>query len=490
MKFPTPARSLAVYSLAGLAIALLPSAPAYAQSAPAPTLLGRRAVLPVAVATDPKLAALREAALHDDTAYAIIEGLTTEVGPRLDGSEAEGRARDWAVARLRALGFANVHVEPFDVPTWQRGAEGAAVVAPYPQPLVIVGLGNSGPTPPEGLTLPIAYFASYTDLLLAPVGSLSGKIAFVSNNMRAAQDGSSYGAEGKARFSGPGEAARRGAAAILIRSIGTDHSRSPHTGVTDFPADVTPIPAAALSVSDAENLERMVKRGPVTVHLALDDHQIGPRPSGNVVAEVPGTDPGAGVILIGGHLDSWDKGTGAIDDGAGIAITTAAAKWLMAAGAHRRTIRIVWFGDEETGGFGGLAYAKQHAAEPHALAAESDFGADRVWRFKAHLPGTNLGGVPLTDRLAAALAPLGILHGTGEVDGGEDVGPMLEKGAFGVDLNQNGTRYFDWHHTSEDTLDKIDPEQLRQNVAAWAVMLAVMADAPENLLAKQASPHP
>ena len=475
-----------VCSLAALAATLLTATPTPAQTTPAQTnpaksIIARRSALPTAVATDPKIAALRDAALKDDTAYAIIEGITTEVGPRLDGSDAEGRARVWAVARLKSLGFANVHVEPFDVPTWQRGAESASVVAPYPQPLVIVGLGNSAATPPEGLTLPVVYFASYNDMLLAAPGSLAGKIAFVSNAMQPTQDGSSYGSEGKARFSGPGEAAKRGAAAILIRSIGTDHSRSPHTGVTDFPSGLTPIPAAALSVSDAENLERMVKRGPVTVHLALDDHQIGLRPSGNVVAEVSGTDPAAGIILIGGHLDSWDKGTGAIDDGAGIAITAAAAKLLMASGPHRRTIRVVWFGDEETGGFGGLAYAKQHASEPHALAAESDFGADRVWRFKAKLPGT-----ALTDSLAAALAPLGILHAAGAVDGGEDVGPMLEKGAAGVDLNQSGLRYFDWHHTSEDTLDKIDPLQLRQNVAAWAVTLAIIADAPESLPDKAA----
>jgi Zn-dependent M28 family amino/carboxypeptidase len=429
---------------------------------------------------DPAVAALSERALHDDTAYDIVSGLTTEVGPRPDGSEAESRARDWAVARLKALGFANVHVEPFTLPTWQRGHESAAVVAPNPQPLHLAGLGNSAPTPPGGVTLPIVYFATFNDLLLAPVGSLTGKIAFVSNAMQPTQDGSSYGSEGRARFMGPGEAARRGAAAIVIRSIGTDHSRAPHTGVTDFPAGVSPIPSAALSVSDAENLERIVRLGrPVTLHLELDDHQIGLKPSGNVVAEVPGTDPAAGVVLIGGHLDSWDLGTGAIDDGAGIAITTAAARLLAAAGPHRRTIRVVWFGDEETGGFGGQAYAKAHAGEPHALAAESDLGADRIWRFGTQFPA---GAATVTPRLAAALGPLGIVHGGKLVDGGTDVEPMLALGVSGIDLNQSALRYFDWHHTPEDTLDRIDPEQLRQNVAAWATMLAILADAPEALI--------
>ncbi|WP_082703757.1 M20/M25/M40 family metallo-hydrolase [Novosphingobium sp. Fuku2-ISO-50] len=455
--------------------------PALPGKPPLPGKQGAETPAPV----DPAVAALRERALHDDTALEVVTGLTTEIGPRPDGSEAEGRARDWAVARLKALGFAHVHVEPFTLPAWQRGAESAAVVAPYAQPLHIAGLGNSAPTPPGGLTLPIAWFASFNDLLLAPVGSLQGKIAFVTNAMQPTQDASSYGSEGRARFMGPSEAARRGAAAIVIRSIGTDHSRAPHTGATDFAPGVTPIPAAALSVSDAENLERMVKLGqadnrPVMLHLELDDHQLGTRPSGNVIAEVPGTDPAAGVIVIGGHLDSWDLGTGAIDDGAGVAITTAAARLLMQAGPHRRTIRVVWFGDEETGGFGGQAYAKAHAGEPHALAAESDLGADRVWRFGTAFPDSAATVIP---RLTAALAPLGVVHGGKLVDGGTDVEPMLALGTPGIDLNQSALRYFDVHHTAEDTLDRIDPDQLRQNVAAWTAMLAILADAPEALVA-------
>jgi Zn-dependent M28 family amino/carboxypeptidase len=464
-----------------LTLSLLLATTAHAQTA-APKASRLRADMPAMV--DPAVAALRDRALHDDTAMAVVTGLTSEIGPRPDGSEAEGRARDWAVAELKVLGFANVHVEPFMVPTWQRGAENAAVVAPYKQPLHIAGLGNSGATPPGGLTLPVAYFASYNELLMAPVGSLTGKIAFVTNAMQPTMDGSSYGADGRARFQGPSEAARRGAAAIVIRSIGTDHSRSPHTGVTEFAAGVTAIPAAALSVSDAENLERMIKLAgqagkPVTLHLELDDHPIGMRPSGNVIAEVPGTDPAAGVIAIGGHLDSWDLATGAIDDGAGVAITTAAARLMMAAGPHRRTIRVVWFGDEETGGFGGQAYAKAHATEPHALVAESDLGADRVWRFGTAFPASAASVIP---RLTTALSPLGIVHGDKLVDGGTDVEPMLALGISGIDLNQSALHYFDVHHTDEDTLDQIDPAQLRQNVAAWTAMLAVLADAPEALL--------
>jgi hypothetical protein len=426
----------------------------------------------------PSVAALRDKALTDDVAYDIVEGLTTEVGPRPDGSPKEERARQWAVAKLRALDFKNVRIEPYELKNvWIRGAESAEVVAPFEQPLRLTALGNSGATPPEGLTLPVVFFPSLANLRAAPEGSLKGKIAFVSNAMQSNQDGSSYGPEGQARRVGPNIAASKGASAIVIRSAGTDHGRGPHAGGTNFDAGVAPIPAAALSVADAANLERMVKRGkPVMLHLTLTPTFVPSRMSGNVVAEVPGTDPKAGTILIGGHLDSWDLGTGAIDDASGVAITTAAAKRLMEAGKHRRTIRVVWFGDEETGGFGGIAYAKAHAGENHAMAAESDFGADRVWRFETNLPDT---AKPIGDRLAAALAPLGIVHGMGVAGDGTDVEPTLRTGVPAVDLNQDGTRYFDYHHTPEDTLERIDPQQLRQNVAAWTTVLAIVADAPE-----------
>lgn len=452
---------------AAVAALALPATTAFAQDAPA----GLTAKI------SNKVVELREAALKDDVAYDITEGLTTEVGPRLAGTDAEARARDWAVAKLKSLGFKNVHIETYDMPVWVRGEETAEVVAPYKQPLRLTALGNSGATPADGLTAPVAYFATYGDLIAAPDGSLKGKIAFVSNQMEPTQDGSGYGTYGLARFSGPNVAAKKGAAAIVIRSIGTDHTRAPHAGVTSFEDGVTPIPAAALSVADAENLERMVKLGkPVTLHLLLTPRQTGTHESGNVIAEVPGRDPGAGIVLIGGHLDSWDLGTGAIDDASGLAITTAAAKRIMDAGGARRTIRVVWFGAEEVGGFGGEAYAKAHGEEKHASASESDFGADRVWRFETNLPDS---AKAVGDRLQVALAPLGITRGTGVAGDGSDVGPMMQRGVAAIDLNQSGLRYFDWHHTPEDVLDRVDLDQLRQNVAAWTAMLAIVADAPE-----------
>ena len=450
-------------------------------AAPAIPALAQRAT-PTAAPVDPKVAALRDKALADEVAWNITEGLTTEIGPRMtDGSPAQARARDWAVRRLKALGFRNVRIEPYTLQSvWERGVETAEIVGPNAQPLRLTALGRSGATPAEGVTLPVAYFATFNDLQLAPEGSLRGKIAFVSNQMEATQDGSSYGASGAARFVGPNVAARKGAAAILIRSIGTDHGRGPHAGGTNWEAGVTPIPAAALSTSDAANLERVVKLGrPVSVHLTLTPRTLGPRPSGNVVAEVPGTDRNAGIITIGGHLDSWDLGTGAIDDASGVGITTAAAKLILDRGrAPRRTIRVVWFGDEESGGHGGKAYADAHRDERHAVATESDFGADRVWRFETDL---NDAANPVADRLAAALAPLGIVRGADKAGGGTDVAPTIALGAAGIDLNQSGLRYFDYHHTPEDTLERIDREALRQNVAAWTTMLAIVADAPEDI---------
>jgi len=439
----------------------------------------QRAAPPVPAPVDPKVAALRDAALKDDLAYDIVEGLTTEVGQRLAATDAEARARTWAVAKLKELGFKNVHIETYQMPVWLRGTETAEITAPFPQKLTLTALGNSGATPAGGVTLPVVVFKTYGDLANAPDGSLKGKIAYIGNAMEPTQDGSSYGAYGMARFVGPALAASKGAEAVVVRSIGTDHHRNPHTGGTNWPQGVKPIPAAALSVSDALQIERIAARGkPVTMHLTLTPRFAGTGESGNVIAEVPGSDPDAGIVLVGGHLDSWDLGTGAIDDASGVAITTAAAKRIMESGTPKRTIRVVWFGAEEPGGYGGKEYARVHGGEKHATAGESDFGADRIWRFETNLPAS---AKPVGDRLASALAPLGISRGSGVGGDGTDVGPTMALGVAAIDLNQSGLRYFDTHHTPDDTIERIDPEQLRQNVAAWTAMLAIVANAPEEI---------
>ena len=422
---------------------------------------------------------LRESALGDEVALDIVEGLTTEIGPRLGGTEAEARARAWAVTKLKSLGFKNVHVEPTTMPVWIRGAETAEIVSPFPQKLAVTALGRSGATPPQGIIAEVVGFDSVEALRAAPEASVRGKIVFVTHQMRTTQDGSSYGYFGPARRSAPSIAASKGAAAIVIRSVGTDSHRVPHTGSTVWGEGVTPIAAGALSIPDAENLQRMLKRGKVSMKLVLTPERRASGPSGNVVAEVPGSDPSAGIVLIGGHLDSWDLGTGAIDNAAGVAITAAAAKRIMEAGRPRRTIRIVWFGDEEMNQSGSKSYLAAHRNEPIVLVAESDFGADRVWRVDfAFAPGN----AALADRIAAGLAPLGIARGSEAANAGADLGGWVKAGVAGIDLQQDGTRYFDLHHTADDTFDKVDPAQLAQNVAAWTVMLDAVANAPETII--------
>lgn len=426
--------------------------------------------------------AIRQAALRDDVAYAFTEGLTTEVGPRPAGTPQEARGRDWAVARLKALGFSNVRAEPYVMPVWVRGRDDARILSPFPQKLVLAALGNSGSTPDKGIEGEIVYFPSIAELEAAPASALRGKIAFVDHSMTATQDGSSYGYFGAARRQGPSIASKKGAIAILIRSIGTDHHRVPHTGVQMWAEGATPIPAAALSVPDAEQLARVVKRGqPVRVALTLTSKMLKDQPSGNVIAEIPGSDPAAGVVVAACHLDSWDQGTGAIDDASGCGIAAASALQAAKAGQLRRTIRVLMAGAEEVGGDGARAYFNAHGAETHAAALESDFGADRIWRVDFKLPQ---GHEALATRIKQGLAPLGVGSGNQPAGGGADIAPLVAAGTPVVDLQQDGSRYFDIHHTPDDTLDKIDAEQLRQNVAAWAVTLELLANAPETLGAK------
>ena len=442
-------------------------------------LLGSILTSALAQAASADSAAIREAALRDTVAWDFTEGLTTEVGPRPAGTPQEARARDWAVAKLKALGFSNVRAESYTMPVWVRGHDEARILSPFPQNLVLAALGNSGSTSDKGLEGEVVYFPSIADLDAAPAAALKGKIAFVDHGMKATQDGSSYGYFGAARRQGPSIASKKGAVAILIRSIGTDHHRVPHTGVQMWAEGVTPIPAAALSVPDAEQLARVVARGqPVKLHLTLTSKMLKDQPSGNVIAEIPGRDPAAGIVVAACHLDSWDQGTGAIDDATGCGIAAASALAVGKAGQPRRTIRVLMAGAEEVGGDGSRAYYKAHGSEKHALAIESDFGADRIWRVDFKLPQ---GHEPLTKRISAALAPLGVGASTQEAGGGADIAPLVKAGVPVIDLQQDGTRYFDLHHTPDDTLDKVDPEQLRQNVAAWAVTLEAVANAPESM---------
>jgi hypothetical protein len=426
-----------------------------------------------AVCADPQTAAvLRDRALGDDTAWSILESLTTEVGPRPAGSPAALRARDWGVAKLNALGFTNVHVEPFAKTAWLRDAESAEIIAPFPHRLALLGLGNSPATPPQGITAQVVVFDSLAELKAAPDNCCTGRIVLVNQPMTRTQDIWGYGLGVAARAAAP-LAAKRGAVAYLVRSISTSTNRSPHTGGMGRPAPgMKAVPAAALGVPDAELIEHMAARGPVTVHLSLQSH-LTDTTAWTVSGDVAGSDPKAGVIVIGGHLDSWDPGTGAIDDAAGIAITMAAAK-LVAATHPKRTIRVVMWGSEETAGSGD-AYLAAHKTELGniVIAGESDLGADNI--FSLQLPAGSWDR-PELKPLESLLAPLKIMASPAAAEeGGSDLEALHGAGVPLLALNQDASRYFDYHHTADDTLAIVDPQQLRQNVAAWAATLEIIA---------------
>jgi Peptidase family M28 len=431
---------------------------------------------------------LGQKALNDPAAFDLVESLTTEIGPRLAGTEAHRRSVAWAEARLKAAGFENVHSEPFTIRAWIRGAESAEIVGSVPQHLAITALGGSVATDANGIEAEIALFRTYDDLLAVAPGSLNGKIAVVTQRMVRAQDGSGYGAANAIRRSGPSEAAKRGAVAYLLRSLGTDSHRLPHTGALNYQDGAPQIPAAALAIPDAEQLERLAALGPVRIRLLLTPAVQENAPSWNVVGEVRGTERPDEIVLIGGHLDSWDLGTGATDDGAGIAIACGAAR-LIAGLPQRlsRTIRVVLFGAEEMD-FSGAAYAQAHEAETGKIvvAAEADFGARNV--YSVQLP-SGAAGSDFGHMLQRIIAPLGAnVDSRPALGGGDDIRKLQKAGVPVVSLRQDGLDYFDTHHTADDTLDKIDPKQLDQAVAVWSAFtyLAAASDVDFRSLAATA----
>ena len=426
---------------------------------------------------------LADIALSGRHGYEITESLTTEIGARLAGSREEMMARRWAAAKFRALGFKNIKTETFKIDGWARGVESAAIVKPYPQKLFITALGGSVATDGgRGITAPVAYFESFEALESAPAGGLDGKIVYITGKMEKHRDGAGYGPANKKRRSGATEAAKRGAIAVLIRSVGTDSHRFPHTGQMRYADGVKQIPIAAISAPDADQLDRIFNTGKeVTIKMRLATRALGERTSGNVMGEIVGSEKPDEIILIGAHLDSWDLGTGAIDDGAGVGIVMGAAKVLMESGLKpKRTIRVVLFGSEEVGLKGGFAYAKQHKGTDlanHVLATESDFGAGRIY-------GLQTGKSEANKVAIRAMAPefkfLGIELKEGESNGGPDIIPLAAEGVPTVRLNQDGYDYFDLHHTPDDTFDKIDPDAMAQNVAAYAALIWLASEADSN----------
>lgn len=420
-------------------------------------------------------AQLRATALASDLGYRITESLTTEVGPRLAGGPGDARAVAWAKAKFEELGYDKVWTEPVTFPKWERRSESAQVLGQHSQNLVLTALGGS---PGGNVTGEVVRFADLAALEAAPSGSLDGKIAFIDYKMERARDGAGYGQGSRTRSGGPSAAIRAGASAYLMRSAGTDSHRNPHTGITRFDDGLKPIPSAALAAPDADQLTRLLALGkPIQVKLALDTGWNGEATSYNVIGEITGSSKPEEVVLIGGHLDSWDAGTGAIDDGAGVGLTMAAGKLIGdLPTAPVRTIRVVAFANEEQGLWGGKAYAKAHADEvkQHQIAAESDFGAGRIYAFDSSAPDYAKGAEA---QILEALAPLGIEHAPGDGGPGPDISPFARDGLAWASLHQDGTDYFDLHHTPDDTFDKIDPEALAQNVAAYVVFAYLTASA-------------
>lgn len=421
-----------------------------------------------------------DAAQQGNEAYSLVEALTTRIGPRLAGTDAEARARRWAAATLEELGFENVRVEPFEVPLWLRGEERAEIVTPFPQPLEITTLGGSTATGPEGVEAEVVVFDSLDGLKQAQPDSLRGKIVFINEYMDRSKDGSGYGRAVLKRLAAASDARRNGAVAALIRSVGTSSHRFPHTGsmLLDGGTSGAGVPAAALAAPDADQLQRALDYGePVVVRLVLRPRSLAPAPSGNVIGEIVGRDSPEEIVLVGAHLDSWDLGTGAVDDGAGVGIVVGAAKVLMdeLPVAPRRTIRVVLFGSEEVGYYGAKAYSRRHedALSGHIVAAESDFGSGDIWRFDTRVAEEKL---PHARAIGEVLAPLGITLGNNDASGGPDLRYLRATGVPIINLLQDGHDYFDLHHTPNDTLDKIAPDALDQNVAAYAAFLYLAAE--------------
>jgi len=415
-------------------------------------------------------------AMSDEIGLDFVEGLTTEIGQRLAGSEAEARARDWAVAELTELGFDAVRIEPFEIPFWSRKSESVSVVSPSPQPLIATALGGSAATPEGGVTGQVVRFESLSELRAAPISRIDGKIVFIDERMIKTMDGSGYGMAVRKRSQCAQSAADKGALACLIRSVGTQPHRMPHTGIMARDGAEGAGAVAAVSGPDADQLTRLLARGPVTVSVDIQTEIRTNAPSGNVIAELTGTDLADEIVLIGCHLDSWDLGTGALDDGAGCGIVVGAAMLIADLPERpRRTIRVVLYGAEEVGLFGATAYAHQHGddLDKHVLASESDFGAGPIWRFQTRFGEAAL---PYARKIQRLLMPLGVTPADNRATGGPDIGVLARSGVPVVSPGQNGMDYFDYHHTPDDTFDKIKPDEFRQNIAVYAAFTYIAAE--------------
>jgi hypothetical protein len=413
---------------------------------------------------------LQRGLLASHGAVDAVSSLTTEVGARLAGSGGDKLAVAWAIRAMEERGLTNVHAEPVKVKVWQRGVETASIVAPVSHVLAVAALGWSGATPAKGVEGEVVRFESLDALKNADPKAVAGKIVFLDVKMARSASITGYEDARPARSHGASEAKKKGALAIVIRSIGTDDSRFPHAGDTDQDGAKPPaLPAGALSIADANLLDRVLAaHGSARLALSLGPRWLPPADSANVVGEVAGAEKPGEVVLLGAHLDSWDLGQGAIDDGAGCGIVLDAARAIAALPKKpRRTVRVVLFAGEENSRGGGDAYAKAHASEAGSIvvALEADEGTDRV------LAARYLGAADARARfltLGPVLEPLGVKTDDLPASGGTDIGPLGALGVPMIDLEQDWTHYFDTHHTANDTFERVNPAGIQQASAAYA----------------------
>jgi hypothetical protein len=413
---------------------------------------------------------LRERAFADATPYQLVESLTTEVGPRPAGSPGDKAAVAWGLREMQRLGFANVHTVEAMVPHWVRGEAEFTVVAPYSQNMPTLAIGGSVGTGNEGIEADAVMVKDLEALAALPAGTVKDKIVFFSNRMQRMQDGGGYGKAVAVRALGASAAAAQGATGIVIRSISTSNARFPHTGALRYSNTAPRIPALAISNPDADAIVRQFESGKtVRLRIKSSSRDLPQARSANVVGEIPGSDRASEIVLLGAHLDSWDPGVGAIDDGAGVAIMMGVAKLIKDLDVKpRRTIRVVLFANEEFGGSGSRAYVAANEAnvENHVLGFEADFGAGPVWRLSSRVSPAQL---PVIDQIYRALAPLKLVRGDNQARGGADLEALSKRGMAMIEPGLDGTNYFDVHHTANDTMAQVDPQALRQAVAAFAV---------------------
>jgi hypothetical protein len=410
--------------------------------------------------------------MQTNRAEEVARSLAQEVGPRLAGSAGDKLAVAWGLRTMTAAGLSNVHTEPVMAPVWKRGAESAEILSPVHQVLAITALGWSGATPKEGVSGEVIEVTELDALAKLPKGSAKGKIIFANPIMKRTSDGMGYGAAVPMRGGGPKLAMEAGALAFVIRTVGTSEDRFPHAGAASLHDVPKPIAAGAISTVDAELLhDELTKHADLKLKIILTPERSKDAPTSNVVGEIPGTIRKEEVVLMGAHLDSWDLGRGAIDDAAGCGIVQEAAR-LVGERAHAegkagpaRTIRVVFFAAEENSGAGGRAYAAAHASEigKHVLAMEADFGTDKV--LAVRFMGPN---IPAYDEITNALSPLQIPRVDGEAHPGSDVTPLVNSGVPTIDLRQDGSHYFDIHHSANDTEDKLDARGMAQAATAFA----------------------